>query len=94
MSSELKLKIGRHTIVTWKPIVLDDSVDFIHDGELPGHTKFTRRFIPDADGTMSVVEGNGATVAIPCKQGIPVDGIIKRFRLTGTTASLGGPAGT
>jgi len=92
MATNYKGQIGTEVPVQMKPIVLNDGVDFTFDKKAAGDMIFARGFIPDRDGTMSVIEGGGAILAIPVLKGVSVKGVVKRFRSTGTTVGMTGVA--
>ncbi len=73
------------------PIVLDDSTDFTME-TYKGGNLFSRGFITDLDGTLSIVNQNSTIANITVIKGMLYPIIVKRFRVTGTTASMTGTA--
>lgn len=71
-----------------KHITFSDSVDVLLQNNM-----YPRYFIPDADGTVSVIMGddtsNATPVPIVVKAGLVYSGSFKRFRTTGSATVTG-----
>jgi len=70
-----------------KEFSLSDGTDLDMDPNTLGD-QFPRSFIPNGDGTLSVLSVGGNVVPIPVKSGAIYPSVVKRFRLTGTSGTI------
>lgn len=88
MAVDLEGDINSAPAVNAEAKTLDDNTDVII-ATLKGGNTFPRAFIADADGVLSIVNGNGQVVAITVIKGLIYPIVAKRYRSTGTTGVSG-----
>ena len=86
MSSALGKEMFLGSALDSKQFSLDDNTDISFDDLPPGAINgIARGWIPDNDGTLSILNPAGKVVPVPCKQGGVYPWPAKRFRSTGTS---------
>ncbi len=86
MAFQVDGKIPETIAVDYKVITPSDTTDQTMDNVPEGQTLMPRAFRCDFDGTVSILSPAGDVITLTVIKGVQYNGLVKRFRATGTTA--------